>query len=77
MKKTLIEDLNSKLPEVERWYIRKPVTIFISILLIIIIIPISILDGFVSFWNEFFKPCWKGVDYEDLYNDNKFPSRRS
>ena len=64
-KKTLKEDLSGSLDKMSRAWIRKPITIFLYITLVL---PISILFGIVigiletvqESYYEFLKECWEG-----------------
>ncbi len=64
MKSTLIQDLRSPLDEVERKWIRIPVTIlFIPIILVVAVIGgsiIGIAGELKSSYDLFIYPCFKG-----------------
>jgi hypothetical protein len=60
-KSTLKEDLGQPLlNEVERGWIRKPVTIILTIMFIIPYMTITAMLGMQEFFVEFTIDCWKG-----------------
>ena len=64
MKKSLSADLNGRLDEVSRGYIRKPATIILSVILFVIAIPVGIVQAWIECWNEFTVECWLGNQHE-------------
>ena len=56
----LESDLRSSLDEVERGYIRKPVTVLITLIAIIPYVVIAIIINVKEFYTGFIIPCWKG-----------------
>jgi hypothetical protein len=58
--KTLLEDLESPLNEVDRWYLRIPATIIISPLMIAIFVIFGIFEGLVNVIEDFTYPCLVG-----------------
>ena len=64
MKRSLSADLNGKLDEVSRGYIRKPATIILSIIVFVIVIPVGIFEAWGECWSEFTVKCWRGSQHE-------------
>ncbi len=58
--KTLKEDLNSSLENIERHYIRIPLTLFLSPLVLSISLIAYIVFAFIDFYKEFFIECLLG-----------------
>jgi len=61
MKKTLKEDLNGKLNDVSRAWIRKPATFILSFVVFIVAIPFGIIETWKQCWFDFTVKCWKGI----------------
>lgn len=68
--KDFFEDMECSLDEIERGWIRKPVTVFLSIFLLIIMAVFGAVGGLfkgmaesvIIVWNDFTVDCWKGPD---------------
>ena len=59
-KNTFIEDLNSRLPDVQRVWLRRTVTVIITPLCWITLVAYSIWDTTKTVWNDFTLDCWYG-----------------
>jgi len=51
---TLREDLKAPLDKVQRWWIRRPSMLILTV----IIMPVGALSGICSLTREWFEDCW-------------------
>lgn len=60
LSKTFKEDLQSSLPDIQRHYIRVPITIILTPVVFVLMILTGITQGFIGTFKEFLIPCLKG-----------------
>jgi len=58
--KTLREDLNQPLLDVERNWLRKSVTGILAVLLLPITVILGLIETFRTWWVDFVVCCWVG-----------------
>lgn len=63
-RRSLSDDLNGSLDEMSRGYIRKPVTVILSIIVFIVAIPVGVANILDEVWSEFTVKCWRGTQHE-------------
>jgi hypothetical protein len=54
--RTLIEDMSTPMNDVDRWYIRVPLGIFSSIVMLVVLLFTHILLAFQETWVQWFYP---------------------
>lgn len=55
---SLMEDIGSPLIDVERAWLRRPVVVLASIVVLVVVVAIKIFEGFYETWNKFIMDCW-------------------
>jgi len=64
-KRPFIQDLNMPLHKVHRAWFRIPMTLLLSVFLLIIAIPIGIYEAWKEAFNDFVVPCLMGEQEDD------------
>lgn len=59
------DEFNVELNEIDRSWLRKSVTIYLSLIIIGLSPLIGMVDTLISWWNDFLLPCWRGEKEKD------------